>query len=275
MADARRIPLLLLKAHNPGYTKKTGVYVAPFDDKRPRAPHAGTPPAKASVSLFDEPHKPQPPGAVPHPRTGEKGQKVMIHYPHQPTPEATWHMPGEVATCTPGSVLPAALHGVPFAPWKEAPKTREDWDYVTGQNDELEEPAMELQDKKVPASGVLVLEPDGRVWVISPTNGFGNTHATFPKGGRENGLSLQANAIKEAYEETGLQVEIDSFLGDLVRSTSIARYYLARRVGGMPSAMGWESQAVHLVPAGKLVEFVDRADDKKLAGWLTALQPGS
>lgn len=275
MADARRVPLLLLKAHNPGYTKKTGTYVAPFDDKRPKSALAEAPPDKASNTLFHAHHKPQPPGAVPHPAPGEKGQKVMIHDPHQPTPEVNWHMPDDVATCTPGSALPAALHGVPFAPWKEAPRTQEDWDCVAGQNNELEEPAMELPEKKVPASGVLVLEPDGRVWVISPTNGFGNTHATFPKGGREHGLSLQANAIKEAYEETGLQVEIDSFLGDLVRSTSVARYYLARRVGGTPAAMGWESQAVHLVPAAKLVEFVDRADDKKLAGWLAALQPGN
>lgn len=340
--------LPFLKAHNKGYTKKDGTFVAPFDDKRAKAApapspapkHAPTPkqqalqdelsaaqewdappkpaPAKKpgkwsaissisqsslfggskpaapkGVGLFggfmspqhakdvgQKPlspfgaegshHKPLPDSAVPHPRAGDKGERVMIHYPSKPTGPETWTDPEAIATFTPGSAVPAALHGVALAPWADAPTTEEGWDYVDGQNEDLEEPAMELTGTKVPASGVIVMEPDGRAWVIAPTNRFGAVN-TFPKGGREYGLSLQANAIKEAFEESGLKVEIDSFLGDIPRSTSVARYYLARRVGGTPAAMGWESQAVRLVPVSKLRDFLDRGEDKKVAEWLEAL----
>lgn len=347
-------PLLLLrgllKAHNPGYTKKDGTFVKPFDDKRAAAkkappkpidphhaalqdelaaeqakqaslfpsakkPHGGpTKPPPASTAkwtalgsikgaagklaakipgrgLFGgymaadhakdlgqpvpKPMGPTPPQrpatAVPHPREGEKGERVWIHYPSTPSEPATWHDPHAIATFTPGSPVPAELNGVPFAPWEDAPKSDEEWDYVAGQNEELEEPGMELEGGRKPASGVIVLEPDGRAWVIAPTNRFGNTRNTFPKGGREEGLSLQANAIKEAYEESGLQVEIDSFLGDVTRTTSVARYYLARRVGGTPAAMGWESQAVRLVPVDQLRDFLDRGEDKQVAEWLEGL----
>lgn len=334
--------LLLLKAHNKGYTKKDGTFVAPFDDKRhsaapaqpappPPSPPAaggykppkwsalasmkakGSGPSKAggtglyggfmapdhakdlgqaappsgggqkslwggsgggSGGWAGKPtgaHKPLPSSAVAHPRKGEKGETVMIHYPDKPSEPATWHDPDAIATFTPGCALPESLNGIPLEPWHDAPRSPEAWDYVEGQNDELEEPGMELPQKKVPASGVIVLEPDGRAWVVAPTNRFAGTKNTFPKGSRDYGLSLQANAIKEAYEESGLKVEIDSFLGDVERSTSVARYYLARRVGGTPAAMGWESQAVRLVPAAQLKEFLDRSDDKKVADWLQGL----
>lgn len=314
MASVRS--LLLVKAHNKGYTKKDGTHVAPFDDKRHAAAPAPTPapargPAKWSAAAapavglppspqiksqklaapqlglfsgssagkkshnYHQPggaHKPAlPPSAVAHPKLGDKGQHVMVHYPSKPTEPATWDDPEAIATWTPGSAAPAELNGVALAPWADAPTTEEGWDYVEGQNDDLEEPGMEIPAGKVPASGVVVLEPDGRVWVVAPTNRFGSTKNTFPKGSRDYGLSLQANAIKEAYEESGLKVEIDSYLGDVPRSTSVARYYLARRVGGTPIDMGWESQAVRLVPASQLAEFMDRGDDKKVAEWVQAL----
>ena len=99
------------------------------------------------------------------------------------------------------------------------------------------------------ASGVVAVEPDGRIWMVSPTNKFGGYETTFPKGKLDHdGLSLQANAIKEGYEESGLKVRITGYLGDFKRSTSITRLYLAERVGGNPTDMGWESQAVRLVP---------------------------
>lgn len=301
--------LLLLKAHNKGYNRKDGTHVGPFDDKRPAAkPAQGSlfKPAKwsalASMKAKDAPGK-QPTGlygkvassdhakdlqqgafapsaskpfklpasAVPHPKKGEDGKPVHIHYPSEATGPETWADPEAIATWTPGSPVPKELNGIPFSPWEDHPRDGEAWDYVDGQNDDLEEPALELSGGKKPASGVIVLEPDGRVWVVAPTNRFGGVKNTFPKGSRDYGLSLQANAIKEAYEECGLKVEIDSFLGDIPRSTSVARYYLARRVGGTPAAMGWESQAVRLVPADKLRDFLDRGEDKKIADWLEGL----
>lgn len=303
--------LLLLKARNPGYTRKDGTYVAPFTDKRagaaqkpasaskppllvtkvPRlfggfmapdhakdlgqaAPAPKPPGAWSTGSLFSGKYKPLPKSAAAHPRAGDKGETVMIHYPSKPTGSATWDQPDLVATFVPGGDAPEVLNGVELKPWANPPADEEAWDYVAGQNEDLEEPGMTLPKGKVPASGVVVLEPDGRVWVVSPTNGFGNTRNTFPKGGRELGLSLQANAIKECFEESGLQVEIDSFLGDVERVTSVARYYLARRVGGTPAAVGWESQAVHLVPVADLEKFLDRGQDKQVASWLRDLVGG-
>lgn len=299
----------LLKAHNKGYTTKDGKFVAPFDDKRPGAAAPSLAPPKASGAKWSamgskptaqklvapqygvglgkpagggagqgslwsgskSEHKPLPASAVAHPRKGEKGETVMVHYPSKPSLPDTWTDPAAIASFTPGCALPAEINGLALAPWTDAPRDQEGWDYVAGQNDDIEEPGMELPKGKVPASGVIVMEPDGRIWVVAPTNRFGNTANTFPKGSRDYGLSLQANAIKEAYEESGLKVEIDSYLGDVTRSTSVARYYLARRVGGTPGDMGWESQAVRLVPGGALKDLLDRSEDKKVAEWLEGL----
>jgi hypothetical protein len=50
----------------------------------------------------------------------------------------------------------------------------------------------------------------------------------------------------------GLLVEVRRFLVDVPRTTSVTRYFLARRLGGTPAAMGWEAQAVWLVPLDEL-----------------------
>ena len=112
------------------------------------------------------------------------------------------------------------------------------------------------------AAGAVIEEADGRLWLVAPTNGYAGYKTTFPKGRPESGASLQVTAIREAYEEAGLKVEITGFLADLPRSQTQTRYYTARRVGGTPAAMGWESQAVHLVPRSKLAEFLTNPYDK-------------
>jgi ADP-ribose pyrophosphatase YjhB (NUDIX family) len=126
----------------------------------------------------------------------------------------------------------------------------------------FDEPALQTCAGKAPASGAVVCEADGRVWVVSPSNRFGGYTNTFPKGKVDTELSLRANAIKEVFEESGLQVELTGFLCDSVRSTSVTRLYTAMRVGGSPANMGWESQAAHLVPMSKLAQFVSHANDE-------------
>ena len=118
------------------------------------------------------------------------------------------------------------------------------------------------------ASGVVIEEPDGRVWLVSPTNAFGGYKNTFPKGKVDPGLSLQANAIKEAYEESGLRVEITGYLVDVDKTTSTTRYYTARRVGGVPIDMGNESEAVVLVSKKDLIESLNQPVDHKVANAL-------
>lgn len=120
-----------------------------------------------------------------HPKKDENGKPVGIHAPNQATGKSSWTDPAQVATFTPGSPAPDSLQEVPFAPWVDHPRTPEDWDYVEGVNDDLDEPVLSLPHDKSSASGVIIEEDDGRIWLVHPTNGFAGYKATFPKGGRK------------------------------------------------------------------------------------------
>jgi len=114
-------------------------------------------------------------------------------------------------------------------------------------------------------SGVLISEPDGRVWLVKPTNEFGGYRYTFPKGKLDKGLTLRDNAIKEALEETGLLVKIIGYAGDFAGDTGTTRYYHAKRIGGSPLNYGWETEAVVLVPRCELDQYLNRTRDKNIA----------
>lgn len=201
---------------------------------------------------------------VLHPRLDEHGNPFKIHKPSAPTGPETWMDPKSVALWTPDSIVPVELHGVPFEPWTDHPTTAGDWDYVDGQVEHLDEPPLDAKGKK-PAAGVVVMEPDGRIWIVHPSNGFAGYLATFPKGRADEGFSLQAVAIREAFEESGLKVAITGFIGDVERTLTMTRYYSARRVGGTPAAMGWETQAVALVPTAEVASYVNRDVDRTVA----------
>ncbi len=241
-------PSLLVKGHVKGYSKKDGTYVKPHERQDDRAPAA----AEAKPVHH-------------HPRLGEKGEPVEIKHPSHASAPSTWHNPDAVATFVPDGDVPLSINGIPLRAWKDHPRTAEGWDYVDGVNDDLEEPPFDLPPGKKAASGVVIEEPDGRVWLIHPTNQFGGYEASFPKGTAEPELSLQANAIKETFEEAGLKVEITGFLGDYERTTSKARIYRAKRVGGDPTRCGWETQAVSLVPKGKLYDLLNMWSDHGIA----------
>ena len=102
-------------------------------------------------------------------------------------------------------------------------------------------------------------------------NQFAGYEGTFPKGHADHGLpNLQATAIREAYEESGMKVEITGFLGDVDRTATTTRYYTARRVGGTPTDCGWETQAVSLVPRILLYSQLNSHYDHGLAEMLGA-----
>lgn len=234
---------LIAKSHVKGYSRKDGVYVKPHN-------RAG------------EAHHPD---AVHHPKIGENGKPVTIKQPHHPSSHSTWHNPDAVATFVPGGDIPMSLNGVRISPWRDHPRTTEGWDYVDGVNEDIYEPPLHVPPGKNVSSGVVIEEPDGRVWIMSPTNQYGGYRQSFPKGTEEPELSLQANSIKEAFEETGLKVEITGFLGDYDRTTSVCRMYRAKRVGGDPTQGGWEVQAVHLCPKGLLYEHLNMWSDHGIA----------
>jgi len=232
----------LAKSHVKGHMRGTH-YVKPYD--RQGGPH------------HPEPHH--------HPKMDDDGKKVLIKEPHHPSHESTWHEPDAVATFVPGGDCPARLNGVSFTKWRDHPTTTEGWDYLDLVNDELDEPPFKPQPGKSIGAGVVIREPDGRVWVTHPTNKFGGYSGTLPKGTADPELSLQANAIREAWEETGLKVRIVGFVGDFNRTTSVARMYLAERVGGTPSEMGWESQGLSLVPPSHLYDHLNGWSDHPIA----------
>lgn len=201
---------------------------------------------------------------IPHPRPDGRGHTVIIARPHHPGPESHWYRADAIATFLPAGPVPPALNGIPFSPWREAPTRLDQWARVTGQNPALMEPPLDAQGKQ-PAAGLVIEEADGRVWIVCPTNQYAGCEATYPKGRADEGLTLQVTALKETFEETGLHVAITGFIGDFPGLITMARYYRAHRLGGTPAAMGWESQAVLLVPKKQLATVVNLPRDRELA----------
>ena len=202
-----------------------------------------------------------------HPMPDEHGRPVLLKSPSQPTALSSWGQADVVATVIPNGGCPVELNGIAMMEWLDVPTSAQAWNNVEGQC-AFEEPPFNPPDGKMPAAGVVVEDPDDRFWLVAPSNAFGGYTATFPKGRIEGNVNRQASAIREAYEETGLQVKIIGFLADSNRSQSYTRYYLAQRVGGNPARMGWESQAVHLVPRKALVKFLTHPYDLPLLALL-------
>jgi ADP-ribose pyrophosphatase YjhB (NUDIX family) len=194
--------------------------------------------------------------AVCHPCLNERGETVFIAKPSSPCAPAAWADAAQVATAIPGGDVPPALNGIAFAP-AALP------DILSGGAGPapVPEPPFVLPAGLRAAAGAVIVEDDGRVWLVAPTNGFGGYAATFPKGRVDGGGALQATAVREAFEESGLAIEIVAFLADARRTRTYTRYYLARRVGGSPATMGWETQAVHLVPPARLAQVAAHAND--------------
>jgi 8-oxo-dGTP pyrophosphatase MutT (NUDIX family) len=219
-----------------------------FDEKSMKDPDASqqaTEPAQAPEGPSQE-NQPQPISQAP-----------------QMAPKKGLDNPISVLSFTKNeSVDGMTLNGIPFTPWA-APIANKDtiqdstpeeiaaWQGIPGTNPQIDEPPFTYNGKAL-AAGIVMVEPDGRVWVIEPKGHYGGYSATFPKGRLDKTLTPQESAIKEAYEESGLQAEILDYLGDFERSTTTSRYYLGKRVGGTPTAFGGESQGVHLVPLDKL-----------------------
>jgi len=210
------------------------------------------------------------PGPPVHPRPDDKGKSVKLNAPSTPTALWTWQDPASTAMVIPDGPMPIELAGIGFDSWRGAPTDNASWERLAAQN-LIDEPPFAPPPGKKAAAGVVVMERDGRVWVVAPSNAFGNYPATFPKGTRDAGMSLQGTALREAFEEAGLRVELTRFLVDVVRSTSHTRYYLARRQGGNPADMGWESQCVMLTPVSELAALLTNKNDAPIIRAIEAI----
>jgi 8-oxo-dGTP pyrophosphatase MutT (NUDIX family) len=194
-----------------------------------------------------------------HPRKNEQGGLVKLKSPSTPTPLSTWAQPGSVARVIPDGDMPAEVNGLAIAPWSDAPTTAGGWEALAS-TQPLDEPPFVAPAGYKRAAGAVVCEPDGRVWVVAPSNAWAGYLATFPKGTME-GKSTQATALAEVFEEAGLQIRLTKFLLDVKRTDSFTRYFMAERLGGNPAKMCWESQAVMLVPRSALPQVLNSAKD--------------
>jgi 8-oxo-dGTP pyrophosphatase MutT (NUDIX family) len=195
---------------------------------------------------------------VPHPAADSScGMNGFIRVPSVPTIRATHKDPNQVATFVPGQ------KGLSYTSAKLTPS-------VMKTLMKLSKDAPVFHDGA--AAGTIIFEPDGRLWIVHPTNKFVGYTSTFPKGTRDPGEDLRKTAIRETYEETGLLVSLKRYTGNclddtsgtrehnasngafaiLKRDSGVTYYYLAKRESGSPADMGWESQAVSLVPVTSL-----------------------
>lgn len=170
-----------------------------------------------------------------------------------------WADPAQTAIAIPAGQAPAHLNGIPCDSWQDHPADLNGWEALAAGMPIAEPPFNPPKGFKLSA-GVVILEPDGRIWLTSPSNGFGGYQNTFPKGTLD-GMSAKAAALSEVFEETGLQVRLIGHLIDVTKSTSHVRYYLGVRSGGTPIDMGWESQAVLLAPRTTLRALLNNAYD--------------
>jgi 8-oxo-dGTP pyrophosphatase MutT (NUDIX family) len=204
-----------------------------------------------------------------HPRPGDQGQRVEIMHPSQPSSLDTWADATALACVVPDGPMPSSINGLPVSSWQAVPQSSDEWEALAAEH-WVSEPEFNVPAGKK-AAGVVIREPDGRIWVVAPSNAFGGYQATFPKGKMDKGLSTQATALVEAYEESGLQVRLIRHLVDVKRSTSYTRYFLAERVGGNPADMGWESQGVMLAPLEQLPQVLNNPNDRPILSALSEI----
>ena len=117
------------------------------------------------------------------------------------------------------------------------------------------------------ATGAVIKEADGRIWVVAPKNGWAGYDNTFPKGtvDDEDGLTLQQSAHREVFEESGLRIRLTGYVGDFASDSSLTRYYLAERVGGSPYHHdGKETAAVKLATPEQLRAMLNKTRDRKI-----------
>lgn len=185
-----------------------------------------------------------------HPRKNDQGVAVKLKSPSAATPMSTWADPGAIARVVPDGEMPPHVNGLEIGLCANLPTSVAAWEALASTMD-IDEPPFIAPAGYTKAAGVVVCEPDGRVWVVAPSNGWAGYDATFPKGTMD-GKSTKATALIEVFEESGLVVRLTKFLLDVRRSSSYTRYFLGERVGGNPADMCWETQAVMLVPKASL-----------------------
>lgn len=113
----------------------------------------------------------------------------------------------------------------------------------------------------VVSAGGVILDGEGRVVLTARRTFGGDLQWGLPKGQVEPGEAVIAAALREANEETGLEVElvsplrtIDYWYIDKARSSRVHKfvhYFLMRATGGDPTAHDHETEEVAIVEPGE------------------------
>ena len=163
------------------------------------------------------------------------------------------------------------LNGVELAPWRNHPADPTRWELPDMINPSFTEPPLE-EDGLLLAAGAVIVEPDHRVWVMHRNEPFNAACVGVPSARKDPNISLQATAIRETWEKTGLQIRIIGWLGDFDEEVTRTRYYLAARVGGTPGSCGWERPTMSLVALDALLQYPALRVNSTEAKCLVALQ---
>ncbi len=95
----------------------------------------------------------------------------------------------------------------------------------------------------------VVIVEDGKVALIERIRD-GHTYFVFPGGGVEAGESTEDAAVREAYEELGVLVELDTLVSATRHGGREHRHYRARIVGGTFGS----GQGVEMTTSGTTVK---------------------
>ena len=100
------------------------------------------------------------------------------------------------------------------------------------------------------------------VYLIQPANNWGPW--SLPKGRVDQGESIEQAALREVWEETGLEVKIlkDSYLGLFEGSTSWTHYFLARHVRGVPET-NEEVSAIEILSFAEALKLVKNSGNHR------------
>ena len=122
------------------------------------------------------------------------------------------------------------------------------------------------------SAGGLVLDSEHRAALIGRTNSHGNLTWSLPKGHLEEGESLEAAAVREVTEETGIAGRVVAPLGVIdfyftaegQRIHKTVHHYLLLAESGELNSDDVEVDEVAWVPLAELPDRLAYADERRL-----------